>query len=436
LPASYTFTAADNGVHTFSATLRTAGSRSLTATDTATSSITGIQTITVQPAVASSLRVSGFPSPSTVGVAQSFTVTALDAYGNTATGYRGTIRVSSTDIQAVLPANYTFTAADNGAHTFSATLTSAGSQVLTATDTVTGSIAGAQTITVQAAPPVGNSTLVAAGSLWKYLDNGSNQGTAWRATAFNDTTWSSGSAQLGYGDGDEQTVVGYGPNASNKHVTTYFRKSIDVSDPSVASGGLTLNLRRDDGAVVYLNGTEVFRSNMPTGTIGYQTFSSKAISGTTESTWFTATINPALLVAGINTVAVEIHQSDRTSSDLTFDLSLIGSRTSAPTTMSNPGVAGIVATAKVQPAVATSLRVSAFPSPTQAGVAKSFVVTALDAYANTATGYQGTVKFSSTDSQAYFLVNYTFSATLKAAGIQSSIVTDVLSTPITAVGQQ
>ena len=130
LPANYIFTAGDGGVHTFSATLKTAGSQSLIATDTATGSITGTQTITVQLAVASSLRVAAFPSPIQAGVAGSFTVTALDAFGNTATAYTGTIHFSSSDGQAVLPANYTFTAGDGGVHTFSATLKTAGTQSL------------------------------------------------------------------------------------------------------------------------------------------------------------------------------------------------------------------------------------------------------------------------------------------------------------------
>ena len=138
-------------MHTFSATLKTAGSQSLIATDTVTSSIAGTQTITVQPAAASQPRVAGFPSPIQAGVAGNFTVTALDAFGNTATGYPGTIHFTSSDSQAVLPANYTFTAGDGGVHTFSATLKTAGSQSLIATDTATSSIAGTQTITVQPA---------------------------------------------------------------------------------------------------------------------------------------------------------------------------------------------------------------------------------------------------------------------------------------------
>ena len=145
LPGDYTLTAADNGEHAFSATLNTTGTQSLTVTDTATSGITGSQAgITVNPAAApaSTLSVAGFPSPTTAGVAHAVTVTARDASGNIATGYRGTVQFSSSDPQAVLPVNYTFTAADQGVHTFSAALKTAGAQSLTATDTVTGNIAG------------------------------------------------------------------------------------------------------------------------------------------------------------------------------------------------------------------------------------------------------------------------------------------------------
>ena len=66
------------------------------------------------------------------------------------------------------------------------------------------------------------------GSTWKYRDNGSNQGTAWRAAAFDDSAWSSGPAELGYGDGDESTVVSYGPSATAKYITTYFRKTFSL----------------------------------------------------------------------------------------------------------------------------------------------------------------------------------------------------------------
>src|SRR5439155_389129 len=117
----------------------------LTATDTANSGIAGtLAGIAVTPAAATALAITGFPSPTTAGVAHTFKVTARDAYGNVATGYRGTLHFASSDAQAALPANYTFTAADRGVHTFSATLKTAGSQSLTVTDTVSASVTGTQ----------------------------------------------------------------------------------------------------------------------------------------------------------------------------------------------------------------------------------------------------------------------------------------------------
>ncbi len=177
--------------------------------------------------------------------------------------------------------------------------------------------------------------LITAGSTWKYLDNGTNQNTAWRATTFSDTAWKSGKAQLGYGDGDEATIVSYGTSSTKKYITTYFRQAFTVSNPAAITA-LNLQLLRDDGAVVYLNGTEVFRSNMPTGAISNTTLASTTIDGAGESTWNPATINPTLLVAGTNVIAVEIHQAAATSSDISFDFSLTGSGVpSAPAAPTN-----------------------------------------------------------------------------------------------------
>jgi parallel beta-helix repeat protein len=145
LPAPYTFTAADLGTQTFSATLKTVlgAGQSITATDT--NHITGKQTgIQVTPDAAAKFVVSGFLSPATAGTSHSFTVTVKDAYGNTATGYTGTVHFSSSDTKAVLPAAYTFTAANAGVKSFSATLKTAGTQTITAQDTVTVGITGTQ----------------------------------------------------------------------------------------------------------------------------------------------------------------------------------------------------------------------------------------------------------------------------------------------------
>jgi hypothetical protein len=165
-------------------------------------------------------------------------------------------------------------------------------------------------------------TLIAKNSVWKYLDNGSDQGTAWRGTAFVDTAWASGAGELGYGDGGEATVVSYGPSSNNKYITTYFRKTINVANPTFTT--LRINIVRDDGAVIYLNGAEVARTNMPAGAIGYTTRASSAITGSAESAYNVINVPATALVAGANVIAVEIHQNAPNSSDISFDLELIG----------------------------------------------------------------------------------------------------------------
>jgi hypothetical protein len=150
LPADYTFTAADAGVHTFTGvTLVTAANpASVSFHDTnyvTGGSGTGGVSLAVTPAAASTFRVTGFPTPTTAGTAGTFTVTAKDAYGNVATGYAGTAHFTSGDAQAVLPADYTFSASDNGVHSFSATLRTAGVQSLTATDATAPAVTGSQT---------------------------------------------------------------------------------------------------------------------------------------------------------------------------------------------------------------------------------------------------------------------------------------------------
>jgi len=157
LPANYTFTNIDAGLHTFSATLETAGTQSLTAKDTTTTGVTsGTRSgITVNPASASQLQVSGFPATVTAGTAYSLTVMAIDPFGNTATGYRGTVTFTSSDGAAVLPGNYTYVSGDAGAHPFMTTLNTSGAQSITATDTVNAGITGADSgITVVSVQPI------------------------------------------------------------------------------------------------------------------------------------------------------------------------------------------------------------------------------------------------------------------------------------------
>jgi hypothetical protein len=167
-------------------------------------------------------------------------------------------------------------------------------------------------------------TLIPRASTWKYLDNGSNQGSGWRGVDFNDSSWSSGQAQFGYGDGDETTIINYGSNPDRKYVTTYFRRSFQANNIS-SFQAVVLRLLRDDGAVVYLNGTEIWRNNMPSGSISSSSYASSCLGGSDESEFYETSIDPSLLLDGTNVIAVELHQCNRTSSDLSFDLELVAS---------------------------------------------------------------------------------------------------------------
>ena len=167
----------------------------------------------------------------------------------------------------------------------------------------------------------GQTVLVQKNAIWKYLDDGSDQGTAWKETSYDDSAWASGNAELGYGDGDETTVLSYGGDANNKYITYYFRHNFNVNDPN-ESNNLVLEILRDDGAVVYINGTEVQRTNMPTGTINYLTHASSTIGGSNEDIFNEFIISSSQLVTGTNLIAVEIHQRSSSSSDISFNLEL------------------------------------------------------------------------------------------------------------------
>lgn len=162
-------------------------------------------------------------------------------------------------------------------------------------------------------------TVISQNSIWKYLDDGSDQGTTWRDTAFDDSGWASGPAILGYGEPAIATTVSYGPTPSTKYRTTYFRKSITLANTAEILSG-SIEVKRDDGAVVYLNGTEIDRTSMPTGTINYQTLATNASDD--GAGFHTLNIPANLFLDGNNVIAVEVHQGSDGSSDLQFDLKL------------------------------------------------------------------------------------------------------------------
>ena len=161
-------------------------------------------------------------------------------------------------------------------------------------------------------------TAIPTGAVWRYLDTGSAPAD-WNQTSFDDSSWKLGPAQLGYGDGDEQTPVGFGPDPNNKFITTYFRHSFD-NDLSQVSAA-RLQVLRDDGVVVYVNGIEVFIDNL-TAPVTPSTLANVGVSKDAENQFLASTFDPQLLLQGPNVVAVEIHQEGGNSTDISFDLAL------------------------------------------------------------------------------------------------------------------
>lgn len=166
-----------------------------------------------------------------------------------------------------------------------------------------------------------SSVLFALGSVWKYLDNGSNQGTAWRGAAFDDSAWAQGPAQLGYGNGDEATTVAFvdvdaATTGTQKNATTYFRRTVTVPNPEAVES-ISLSLVYDDGAVIYLNGNRVAATaGMPVDPAHNFYLGSTSSNNATQ----TFTVPGSALVAGANVFAVEVHQANNTSGDISFDL--------------------------------------------------------------------------------------------------------------------
>jgi hypothetical protein len=148
LPADYTFTAADRGIHNFTATLKTAGTQSISIADTAHPSVNSSVSVSVAPGAVDHFAISG-PTSVTQGVGFKVTVTAEDAFGNVVTGYRGAVHLSSTDATGGTQ-NFTFSANDAGVHVFSYTFNALGFQTLTIVDTTNSSILGTDIVDVLA----------------------------------------------------------------------------------------------------------------------------------------------------------------------------------------------------------------------------------------------------------------------------------------------
>lgn len=158
---------------------------------------------------------------------------------------------------------------------------------------------------------------------WKYLDDGSDPGAGWYQPGFDDSGWQQGQAPLGYGYQEIVTPVAGGPG-NGESVTGYYRYEFNVIDPALYVD-LSLHVIRDDGIVIYLNGTEVLRNNLPAGNIGANTLAVNDIqAASVYLAVVSVSLSPALLQPGTNSIAIELHQSSAASPDAAFGLALYG----------------------------------------------------------------------------------------------------------------
>ncbi len=163
--------------------------------------------------------------------------------------------------------------------------------------------------------------IVTPGAAWRYFDTGADLGSAWRTLEFDDSGWRQGFGKFGYGDGNEATTIDFGGDPRRKYITTYFRKEIGVDDPEEIET-VTVDVLRDDGVVVYINGRELFRDNIAEGAVTARTLAVETIDRRDENRFYKHENLEVseMILAGRNVIAVELHQRHPASSDCGFDM--------------------------------------------------------------------------------------------------------------------
>ncbi|MEU3330847.1 fibrinogen-like YCDxxxxGGGW domain-containing protein [Glutamicibacter creatinolyticus] len=167
--------------------------------------------------------------------------------------------------------------------------------------------------------PVGSIQYIGSAESWKYRFENSAPPADWMATGFDDQSWTTGKAPLGWGSSGIETTL----NAEGtKPLSYHLRKTFTVADASTISN-LEFETVADDGIVVYLNGVEVLRSNMGTEKIAYNSYATTAPStGTAQANPVKVTVPGWAVQDGKNTVSVEVHSNYRNTPNSSFDLKL------------------------------------------------------------------------------------------------------------------
>jgi hypothetical protein len=247
-------------------------------------------------------------------IAETFSLSLRDLSAANTIGTR-----SITNLAAYAATNVVFawntTNATVGFHTLQAAVVPVPGEVVTANNT--------NTRTIIVATGLETNALIARGASWKYLDAGldiSGAGWALPASGYYDGFWAAGAAPLGYGLPQIATAVNLGSDPMNRNTTTYFRREFIADVAPLFATGL---VRRVDGLVLYLNGLEIDRLNMPEGSpVGYGVAATNAVGLPGATNYFAFQVLPGNVLIGRNTLAAEVHLSDPTNSALAFDLEL------------------------------------------------------------------------------------------------------------------
>lgn len=230
-----------------------------------------------------------------------------------------------------------------------------------------GEVADTFRITKTDALPTSPALAVSRNAEWKYEASGNDLGTEWRDASYDDSTWTSGPAVLGYGESFIVTAVPYGDDPQDKHVTTYFRHAFDLAvDPSQIAT-LQLTALYDDGIAVYLNGQEVARRAMPEGAIAFDTLALDHDAESYEPVDLSSVLGA--LQSGRNVLAIEVHQSWPGSSDLVIDAELSytllpASTPTATSTLAPTSTPTATPTHTVMPTNTPTATATASPTPT------------------------------------------------------------------------
>jgi hypothetical protein len=453
LPRDYTFVAGDQGVHVFTLNLRTAGSQTITVTDTGNTGLAHNGALTVTPAAVSTFGFTVPAAPFTAGIAGSVTVKATDPYGNVVSGYLGTVHFTSTDMQAVLPADYQYVAADNGIHTFAVNFKTAPSQALTATDTAQAAITGTRS-GIQVNPAAADHLVIRRAFPSPTTAGHKRMFELVAKDPFNnDATGYTGTVHFTGNPAHKDVLPADYTFAADDHgahffeiefriAGTYSLTATDTQAPNMTVTQMNIVIVAAEPVSFTVTG---YPSPSTAGDMGSVTVTAgkdrygNATTNYRGKIHFTSTDPMATLPADYTFTAADVNGNQTQHTFMGVSLCLVGTQTITVRDV-NPKhhITGSQGGLVVNPGPPAELALMFLQSPVTAGVPVSIIVQAQDKCHNYTTNYLGTVHFTSSDPlvmagnglpndytfTAADMGRHTFMVEMRTAGNQTVTATD------------